>query len=495
VLLPWRRAQVETNNQPKKQKKRENETNPKTFLIGINRMSIEDDRLPDLRPAPIETWIDEETYIREQLEVSPVPNTNLKGMQCSIQREGLGGLSKEPKLTYEYSEFNLFSDYVKRVYRKSKLPQFRTSWPSMVSLFESDLCIQWPSMLSINSTLMILILSQVKKTFAFPRNNSISNHGQYSRKEAEFTRLLFQGAFDDQLQKEFHHERDSLSGLLARYTPTFRDLLAAARSGTPVCIQSAIEDGKYYHAVALLLFVANDQLTLAVYDPNYTIRTTSLYLWPTNTVYCFFKLLATQESIPLQFLNLSDLCIHSPKGVHCLQYIIDAEYCTIFVLYFFYCFLKLGCPTTVEGLKEVVDATFIVPPTELTRNPCKATNTFRILIMNFLLSVLVRSYPFHSDTYQLPNGPVKLLTTDSQNVLGDITNTVTEFQKEYNISLLTPDLMTRIRSLKGPSKKPNIFMGVRRGSINDDLPSAATRRGGGRRKRSQRPRKTQRRKN
>jgi hypothetical protein len=100
--------------------------------------------------------------------------------------------------------------------------------------------------------------------------------------------------------------------------------------------------------------------------------------------------LSSHNNIPITIYNLSSkFCVINPeKGIHCVQYIIDANYCSFYSLYFLYLYAKHDFPKTLEGIKPVIEETFVDKPIEIKRNPCKATNKFRLVIMSFILTVL-----------------------------------------------------------------------------------------------------------
>jgi hypothetical protein len=131
--------------------------------------------------------------------------------------------------------------------------------------------------------------------------------------------------------------------------------------------------------------------------------------------------------------NLGHYCHTTEKGVHCPQYIFDAEYCSIFSAYFLYLFTLAGAPHDEESIKKIVTMTFIHNPEKVRRDICKESNEFRLYIISFLLSVMI---PF----------------TNSLQFLKKIENDLKSFEKNPGYRLVSPfffDLLSiRIKELE-----------------------------------------------
>lgn len=148
------------------------------------------------------------------------------------------------------------------------------------------------------------------------------------------------------------------------------------------------------HALSILFWKEKEIYHSLVYDPVYFVREGKSYLKAMKHVEDAIKEFPknTTKPINIQFHNLSEkFCIRSPvqsSWVHCVQYIMNAEYCSIYCLYFLLMYAKNNCPRDDNGLRKVVYDSYIVNPTELTRDAYIQTNKFRIVMMSFMLSVL-----------------------------------------------------------------------------------------------------------
>lgn len=87
----------------------------------------------------------------------------------------------------------------------------------------------------------------------------------------------------------------------------------------------------------------------------------------------------------IEFINLNKYCLHKDKeNYHCVQYVINAEYCYIYSLYFLKKFIDMGGKTGLKDLKNVVTATYIVDPVKLTRANNKDSMIYRLIMISFV---------------------------------------------------------------------------------------------------------------
>jgi hypothetical protein len=146
-------------------------------------------------------------------------------------------------------------------------------------------------------------------------------------------------------------------------------------------------DTSLFHAISLIFYYDDsNKLICGIYDPMYHERENTNYVWAANAVYLRLKYDLKDE---ITIYNLSQKFCHvSKKGLHCIQYTINAEYCSMFSLYFFYLYAKHGFPKNLDAIDTVVKETFISNPTNVSRTSCKATNKFKLVIMSFILTVM-----------------------------------------------------------------------------------------------------------
>jgi len=87
--------------------------------------------------------------------------------------------------------------------------------------------------------------------------------------------------------------------------------------------------------------------------------------------------------------SLAKYCLFkNDREYHCPQYIIDADYCYIFSLYFLMCWISEGGQTSEGCFERTVKRCFIVNPVDLVRPNTKGSMTFRVVMMSFLLHML-----------------------------------------------------------------------------------------------------------
>ena len=108
------------------------------------------------------------------------------------------------------------------------------------------------------------------------------------------------------------------------------------------------------------------------------------------------KLLASEYNFNVSITNLSSYCYMDEKGISCLQYYINAEYCPIYSLYFLYTFSKHGGAHDEESLRAATRECYISEPSTISRYITKENNIFLVTYTSFLMTVLTlltnRSY-------------------------------------------------------------------------------------------------------
>lgn len=355
-------------------------------------------------PMTIEEAISYDDFIKSQL--AEVKNENVVGVRCD--RIVKMNNQQRPLITYQGSEFNRFSDYIK---------DYNESNPSFTKVFQdTDQCIffnkflmisDWPIMIDIEKKKKLLddefmsIYSKTNLSKAFLNAEQRTLEFDRIRKETDklkevaeeikrtfnipnYSRKLFNGDYDDTINA-MENVFDNDKGL-------FVDIQKAAETGKKVCVLTKVKRIPQLHTVATIFWYRDGKLTCAMYDPIYNSRdeknSTKNYLWALNVLYYNLKL--AYRGTPIDIINLSlKYCVTKEgKGLRCPQYYIDAEYCTMFSLYFLFCYAKNGGPDSDEGLKKTVDDSYIVSPSELAREPCIASNKFRLVSLSFILTVL-----------------------------------------------------------------------------------------------------------
>lgn len=146
-----------------------------------------------------------------------------------------------------------------------------------------------------------------------------------------------------------------------------------------------------------------------------------------------------QQSI--EFIDLSQYCyrIHNAKAepekakhdeYHCMQYVMNAEYCFINSLYFLTEWLHQGQPLHKAALKRVVEGTYIVAPSLLTRANSKESLTYRVVMMSFVMACL--------KSYLLTHGHHRTLDLNPDEFIKQIDQYNKQFEHNHGITLLPP---------------------------------------------------------
>lgn len=154
-----------------------------------------------------------------------------------------------------------------------------------------------------------------------------------------------------------------------------------------ICIIKSEEMGMA-HACAFILWSPNKAsgYKFAVYDPldhkkgnksfDYSERAFVAERFPEHTI---------------EFINLNQYCFKkTPEEFHCSQYIMNAEYCYIYSLYFLHKWIEYGSKLHRASLGKAIRSTYIVDPKLLTRADNKESMIYRITMMVFVCQVLLK---------------------------------------------------------------------------------------------------------
>lgn len=350
-----------------------------------------------LLPKPLRFWIEQEAFLEAQLAAKPVPSeSNVKGLECLRDEKG--------RITFTESAFEVLSTNTKRM--RSAVVQINKKVPSYTQLLADCQEYFYPYFV-VNPG---RVLNDFKVTHDL---------------ETVDLDKLYAGQFDTQIQKgEFITPRagavlEELKGrLLAR-------LAALEDGGKPLCVYFFHINAIERHGLAGIFWKKDGVLHAGFYDTLYYIRGENVndaFLAP---LYITFQHLFSNADIgPYKILNLSNYCLTTNAAKkHCVQYVMDAEYCSIYVFYFFYLYAKHGFPTHLEGegsISQVIKETYVVDPVKLRRDRCAETNRFRMVLVQFAMNtiLLYTGDPArHIQTYELYNRVLehagyRLLTDD-----------------------------------------------------------------------------------
>ena len=95
--------------------------------------------------------------------------------------------------------------------------------------------------------------------------------------------------------------------------------------------------------------------------------------------------LAPRFTQKIEFINLTTYCFHkTPNEYHCSQYVINAEYCYVYSVFFLHTWLEYGAKMHRASFKKAIKATYIVDPAKLTRVNNKESMIYRVVMMAFI---------------------------------------------------------------------------------------------------------------
>ncbi len=149
-----------------------------------------------------------------------------------------------------------------------------------------------------------------------------------------------------------------------------------------------------FHGIAFIAWKKEGTYQFAYYDPlayrrKKVRKNGSLYYQGYDYADNVFQSQRFQH--PIEFINLSDFCIKKNEDeFHCPQYIMDAEYCFIYSLYFLFKWIEIDKPLTMQGLSYAVTRSYIVNPETLTRSNSKQSMLYRCTMMSFIVTMLLK---------------------------------------------------------------------------------------------------------
>jgi hypothetical protein len=313
-------------------------------------------------------WNTYMSSIETQVSKKVKGNNNLKSLQCLRMNNG--------KITYRKSAFD--NEVLKQLYMKYVTPMVEgtsekalTEMPSLLRCFKdtTNRVTFWPN------NIVFKYADEILKFFPFFLGVDVPFFSTYA-----FMESLFNGEYDVGLI----NRKDDLEDFTSNYKTAFSNIFKEAKT-KPVCI-SAFESGRpsIMHGIACIAYMHGGKLTFGIFDPNFYRREGGdMYISGLITAYLIVRVVAAELGEPVDIVNLSVHCLTTEKGSHCAQYMINAEYCLFYSLYFLYLFAKSG---GAANMKDLVAKTYIVTPSELGREPCAANKRFRLIMMSFILN-------------------------------------------------------------------------------------------------------------
>lgn len=188
------------------------------------------------------------------------------------------------------------------------------------------------------------------------------------------------------------------------------------------------ESMKSAHALAFIAWKKNNVIKFAYYDPLAHKRG--------NKGFDFTERAFVESRFDniekLEFINLNSYCFKAnpdkPEDFHCSQYIINAEYCYIYSVFFLHKWIEFGHRLHKGSFRKAITSTYIVHPSKLTRANTRESMIYRVIMMQFICKTFLtylKSLTRSEKTYIKGSGKnIKRINTY-----------MLEFQKEYGVSL------------------------------------------------------------
>jgi hypothetical protein len=227
--------------------------------------------------------------------------------------------------------------------------------------------------------------------------------------------LYMNATMDEYMDYEDEEDQDNMSKLTE-----FVD--AKKKTVIGITIQKSEAMGSA-HASAFVCWKVGRHYRFAFYDPLSYKRNKKSYDFIERA---FIRERFEQK---IEFINLSKYCLHKESDFHCVQYVMNAEYCYIYALHFLAKWIDAGSETGLPALRKVVKATYVVDPTKLTRNNSIESMIFRLELMSFLCSSLIKYFG------GLGKRARKVVLDVDRNVK-ELHEYVTQFKESYGVSLI-----------------------------------------------------------
>lgn len=139
------------------------------------------------------------------------------------------------------------------------------------------------------------------------------------------------------------------------------------------------------HAFAIIAWTHNKTTHLAFYDSLAYRRKQQGYDFAERA----FDQIRFDFAYKVKFHNLGKYCSKRDEDFHCPQYVMNAEYCYIYSLYFLATWItNQQVTTSSKAFRRAVTDSYIVPPEKLTRSATRESFIFRVIIMAFTMASL-----------------------------------------------------------------------------------------------------------
>jgi hypothetical protein len=197
--------------------------------------------------------------------------------------------------------------------------------------------------------------------------------------------LFLNMTMEEYMDYEDEEDQENMTALL-EYVSTFP--LKTAVAG--IAVQKSEVMGAA-HGIAFIVWKINSKrYKFAYYDPLAYKRKTKSYDY-TDRAFVSDRFVET-----IDFINLNEYCFKESKGgkkeggdFHCSQYIINAEYCYIYSVFFLYLWIENGHQLHRVSFRKAIKGTYVVDPVKLTRTNTKESMIYRLTMMCFVCSTFL----------------------------------------------------------------------------------------------------------
>jgi hypothetical protein len=219
-------------------------------------------------------------------------------------------------------------------------------------------------------------------------------------------------------------------------------------------------DGIELHSYAIIYWREGEILHYGIYDPMYHIRTVegrqvkNFYESSLLTQF-YINLWAKDRNIKLHFHDINEKCARTEKGVHCVQYIMNAEYCLIYSSYFL---LLIAYLISTEGtitdaiIEKAVHNTFTATDhLSLRKENIQTLAHFQITMGSFIVTLLT--------LYTISNMPSNTLDNNiskRHRIVSSILNYIKTFYNITNINILYEPLRPLLKGYIENSRKDSL---------------------------------------
>lgn len=219
-------------------------------------------------------------------------------------------------------------------------------------------------------------LPSIAKVLKSPKSKSVIIHKQY---------LFLNMTMEEYMDYEDEEDQENMSALL-EYVSGFP--LKTAVAG--VAVQKSEVMGAA-HGIAFIVWKVNSKrYKFAYYDPLAYKRKAKSYDFTDRAF------VSDRFAEKIDFINLNEYCFKESRGAkkedsdfHCSQYVMNAEYCYIYSVFFLHMWMEGGHQLHRTSFRKAIKATYIVDPAKLTRTNTKESVIYRVTMMAFVCSTFL----------------------------------------------------------------------------------------------------------